>query len=341
VKTSSTTNTSSALDYSSFGMVTVVSNWSGGSEYRFGFNGKEQDSETYGDGNIYDYGFRIYNPILGKFLSVDPISIEYPDLTPYQFTSNRPIDGIDLDGFEYLDADESRVEFKSGEMQLKIENFMVINQNAWKNANNNPNNWSINPVTGKRDIGISRTLANITYIQQDITKPVMADVPDLPESVSAQSNEVVTADDGKTKSSYGTSDMATLPGKGAKALNTASAVIEFVNFAFDQYMAYAWIYDKSKVESHTQVAVQVGIDLKNALNDGLIPSKYQNLTDITNIMNVVLSGVNNTSDKEIYNVGILIYNTYNPSVEIEKELTPVDNTNVIIPVYDTKILFSK
>ena len=89
------------LGYGSFGMALVGRNWSVGSEYRYGFNGKEQDPETFGDGNIYDYGFRIYNPRLGKFLSVDPLTKSYAELTPYQFASNRPIDGIDLDGLEY------------------------------------------------------------------------------------------------------------------------------------------------------------------------------------------------------------------------------------------------
>ncbi len=35
-----------------------------------------------------------------KFLSVDPLSKKYPELTPYQFASNTPIQGIDLDGKE-------------------------------------------------------------------------------------------------------------------------------------------------------------------------------------------------------------------------------------------------
>lgn len=43
---------------------------------------------------------RIYNPNLGKFLSVDPLTDEYPELTPYQFASNSPIWGIDRDGEE-------------------------------------------------------------------------------------------------------------------------------------------------------------------------------------------------------------------------------------------------
>lgn len=44
------------------------------------------------------------NPGTGRFLSVDPLAPDYPELTPYQFASNRPIDGIDLDGLEYDDS---------------------------------------------------------------------------------------------------------------------------------------------------------------------------------------------------------------------------------------------
>ena len=73
----------------------------GGSAYRYGFNGKENDNDVKGEGNQQDYGMRIYDPRLGRFLSVDPLTKEYPELTPYQFASNRPIDGIDLDGLEY------------------------------------------------------------------------------------------------------------------------------------------------------------------------------------------------------------------------------------------------
>jgi hypothetical protein len=37
-----------------------------------------------------------------RFLSTDPLTGKYPELTPYQFASNRPIDGIDFDGLEYI-----------------------------------------------------------------------------------------------------------------------------------------------------------------------------------------------------------------------------------------------
>jgi RHS repeat-associated protein len=71
-----------------------------GSGYRYGFNGKENDNEIKGEGGQQDYGMRIYDPRVGKFLSVDPITQSYPMLTPYQFASNTPIQAIDLDGLE-------------------------------------------------------------------------------------------------------------------------------------------------------------------------------------------------------------------------------------------------
>ena len=70
--------------------------------YRYGFNGKENDNEVKGSGNQQDYGLRIYDSRLAKFLSVDPLTKKYPELTPYQFASNTPIQAVDLDGAEAL-----------------------------------------------------------------------------------------------------------------------------------------------------------------------------------------------------------------------------------------------
>ncbi|MFN5308715.1 MAG: RHS repeat-associated core domain-containing protein [Candidatus Kapaibacterium sp.] len=70
------------------------------SDYRYGYNGKEKDDEIKGEANSLDYCARIYDPRVGKFLSVDPLTKDYPYLTPYQFASNTPIQAIDLDGLE-------------------------------------------------------------------------------------------------------------------------------------------------------------------------------------------------------------------------------------------------
>ncbi len=70
--------------------------------YRFGFNGKEYDNEVYGDANFQDYGMRMYDPRLGRFVSVDPLTKDYPWYTPYQFAGNKPINSVDLDGAEEI-----------------------------------------------------------------------------------------------------------------------------------------------------------------------------------------------------------------------------------------------
>jgi len=51
-----------------------------------------------------DTGEMAESEVSNRFLSVDPIARQYPELTPYQFASNRPIDGVDLDGLEYTKA---------------------------------------------------------------------------------------------------------------------------------------------------------------------------------------------------------------------------------------------
>ncbi len=93
----------SVTDYSPFGVSLTERTFTTTEGYRYGFNGKEEDNEGMGGGKqTYDYGFRIYNPALAKFLSVDPLTKQYPELTTYQFASNTPIWAIDLDGAEAL-----------------------------------------------------------------------------------------------------------------------------------------------------------------------------------------------------------------------------------------------
>jgi RHS repeat-associated protein len=87
-------------DYLPFG-AQVTGRTGTSTAYRYGFNGKEKDEAgEFGTLTHYDYGFRIYSQVLGKFLSVDPLSDDYPELTSYQFASNTPILAIDLDGLE-------------------------------------------------------------------------------------------------------------------------------------------------------------------------------------------------------------------------------------------------
>ncbi|WP_217603527.1 RHS repeat-associated core domain-containing protein [Chitinophaga sp. GbtcB8] len=89
----------SAQDYYPFGMLQPGRKFSTG-EYRYGFNGKENDNEVKGEGNSLDFGSRVYDPRLGRWLSVDPLQSKYPGEAPYVFSGNSPLLFNDPDGKE-------------------------------------------------------------------------------------------------------------------------------------------------------------------------------------------------------------------------------------------------
>lgn len=87
-------------DYYPFGMVMPGRSYTQENLYRYGFQGQESDDEVNGAGNSYAFEYRMHDPRLGKFLSVDPLSATYPWNSPYAFAENRVIDCLDLEGAE-------------------------------------------------------------------------------------------------------------------------------------------------------------------------------------------------------------------------------------------------
>ncbi|MDP2384972.1 MAG: RHS repeat-associated core domain-containing protein [Bacteroidota bacterium] len=104
----------SAMDYGAFGNILSGRNFNSSSA-RYQFNSKEFDPET----GTQDYGARIYNPNLGRFLSVDAIANKFPWWSPYAFAGNTPIQALDLDGYEILNYKTPfRIRENSGGAQL-------------------------------------------------------------------------------------------------------------------------------------------------------------------------------------------------------------------------------
>src|SRR5690606_3755737 len=46
----------------------------------------------------YDFGARLFDARVGRWLSIDPLSKEYADMTPYSSFANNPVIFIDPDG---------------------------------------------------------------------------------------------------------------------------------------------------------------------------------------------------------------------------------------------------
>jgi RHS repeat-associated protein len=75
-------------------------NYQSSTAYRYGFNGKENDNEIKGAWNSLDFGARIYDPRIGRWLSLDPLQKKYPFFSPYNFCGNNPIMFVDPNGKE-------------------------------------------------------------------------------------------------------------------------------------------------------------------------------------------------------------------------------------------------
>ena len=74
----------------------------GSEKFRYGFQNQEHDDELKGDGNSYTTEFRLSDPRLGKWLSLDPKAGKYPMDSPYMAYGNNPISIIDGDGREKI-----------------------------------------------------------------------------------------------------------------------------------------------------------------------------------------------------------------------------------------------
>jgi RHS repeat-associated protein len=122
-----------ATDYYPFGLEMPGRTFQSGN-YRYGFNGKENDRNGSWSGNqhVQDYGFRLYVPALGKFLSVDPIGAEYPWNSSYAYAENSPIRFIDLDGLEKA---LTKFEQNIGTTSIKIIQNVKFGLNRIRNAN--------------------------------------------------------------------------------------------------------------------------------------------------------------------------------------------------------------
>ncbi len=83
-------------------LVSAVAKLADASEGHVGNFNLYNDKELFEEADLdwYDYGFRNYDPQIGRFPQLDPLTNEYPELTPYQYTSNDPITNIDIDGLE-------------------------------------------------------------------------------------------------------------------------------------------------------------------------------------------------------------------------------------------------
>jgi RHS repeat-associated protein len=107
--------------------------------HRFGFNGKEKDDEITGQtGSHLDFGARIYDSRIGRFLSVDKFINDFPSISPYLFACDNPIKYIDFNGNFKVET-----EGLSDEEVIKVQRFKQIVDNIKIYADAHPEIYDI------------------------------------------------------------------------------------------------------------------------------------------------------------------------------------------------------
>jgi RHS repeat-associated protein len=171
--------------------------------YRYGFQNQEHDNELWSGAVSYKY--RVEDPRLGRFFSVDPLAAKYPHNSVYAFSENRVIDGVELEGLEYVDAKTGKA-LGPARKELAKDNNGVLkpNQSTEENSNNeeSENNESTSTPapnltsSGEREVHFSPEWPNITL---NLQVGAMAKIrtPLINAGYDFASTKVVGWDEGK------------------------------------------------------------------------------------------------------------------------------------------------
>jgi RHS repeat-associated protein len=117
------------FDYLPFGQV-MPNRHGDDNQYRYGFNGKEKLDEMKGDGNAYDFGARMLDPRIGRWLSRDPLEAKYPNISTYTFVGNSPIFCIDPDGKQIKPTNEPAAKVLNSMVDQMNRAGFTIDQNS-------------------------------------------------------------------------------------------------------------------------------------------------------------------------------------------------------------------
>ncbi|MDC9722077.1 MAG: hypothetical protein PSN34_04800 [Urechidicola sp.] len=275
--------------------MTVPNRHGNTSDYRYGFQGQEIDNEVKGEGNSLNYKFRMHDPRVGRFFAVDPLVARYPYNSPYAFSENRVIDGVELEGLEYLRYDESRVFINWGQARLNVKNTHTVTANQFKTDRG----LQYYPLISEVDFGYSEAPYS-GLLSSNATRKTTGERKSIVHYVLKND---------------GTPDMRYNPIKIGGGYNNAKAnlviaAVEGVRWGVYQHFNHLIKEDKRLAKEHHEIYLNYVLPaIEEALNSkkNYIPEKYRNDFDLSVIADAILYGGSWEGNEELHEIGMRIY----------------------------------
>lgn len=265
-----------------------------GVENKKKFVSQELDSDL--ELNWYQFKYRNHDPQIGRFIAIDPLADKYVYNTTYAYAENRPIDGIDLEGLEYLRAGEVliRLNINYSNKQITSTNVRMTKENAsdatktfvFTKANQlrlatDPDPYLLGQIEVRKPSSVkTQNDASATDMQSESIGQSDVNHPAVPknkaEAAKAAKNPVNSIINTNTGSNKGNVLLAAF-----ELIGTLKSYMNDLEISTD--------IEKAQNQASTS-GVNVVNDLNTALFLKLIPGKYQNNDGLTKLANYLLFG---------------------------------------------------
>ncbi len=286
--------------------------------------------------NVSQYKWRNTMPDLGRFFNVDPLSEQYLHNSTYAFSENRLIDGVELEGLEFVKSNESVVYWAPSPDGSWKKNIRTISsmwspatQRQLKAATSDPRNWL--PIEdGEQTDGVVFSVSQgKLYI--DLSKPKNDLIDVETKNIKTKSGDREARRLEKRgrllQSTISTQDFSKLRGSRASAAR-GIIIVETILFGLKEFIKFSKNQDQNLIEAQEANAESAIALTRYALDFNLIPDKYKTQEGTLALTNWFLFGDDATDDQELRDLAFKIFwDFYGQNQNLPDEVTEEEEEN--------------